>query len=150
MHNIVAKPAPQYGSKMWVLKPEVKKRAKASETRFLGNGIIMQKGRLLNVCRAKRIFIALLEDETLDVQEEHGHNSFSFGTDYDSIPDLAEEDCKAPLLQKILSPISQDNSRMVESHTAYKSGHVNTVSDLRLLTVDHADMSFFFIWWGGT
>jgi hypothetical protein len=37
-------------------------------------------------------------------QEEHGHNSFDFGKDHDSIPELAdEEDCYAPLLQKILS-----------------------------------------------
>jgi hypothetical protein len=65
----------------------------------------MQKGRLSNVCRGKHIFIVLLEDDTLDVQEERGHNSFSFGTNHDSIPELAEEDCKAPLLQKILSQL---------------------------------------------
>jgi hypothetical protein len=34
----------------------------------------MQKGCLLNVCRDKHIFTALLKDEILNDQEGDGHN----------------------------------------------------------------------------
>jgi hypothetical protein len=39
------------------------------------NGIIVYIGCLLNFLRAKHTFITLLEDRTLDVQEEDGHNN---------------------------------------------------------------------------
>jgi hypothetical protein len=53
----------------------------------------MQKGCTLNVYRCNHIFITLLEDGTLDVQEEGGHNiSFILGTCHDSILGSAEEE----------------------------------------------------------
>jgi hypothetical protein len=45
-----------------------------------------------NVCEGKHIFITLLEDGTLDTQEEDEHNdSFSFRMDHGSILELPEE-----------------------------------------------------------
>jgi hypothetical protein len=45
----------------------------------------------LNVCRDKHICITLLEDETLNVQEEDGHNnSFSLRKGHDSVLELSE------------------------------------------------------------
>jgi hypothetical protein len=45
----------------------------------------------VNVFHDKHVFSTLLEDETLDVQEEDGHNnSFSFGAGHNSIPELAD------------------------------------------------------------
>jgi hypothetical protein len=53
----------------------------------------MWKGCLLNDCRDKHIFIALLEEWIFDVQDEDGHNSsFSLGTGHDSILESAEEE----------------------------------------------------------
>jgi hypothetical protein len=41
---------------------------------------------LLNVCRRMHIFMTLLEDGILDVQEENEHNnSFSLGKGHDSV-----------------------------------------------------------------
>jgi hypothetical protein len=47
----------------------------------------------VNACGGKHIFITLLEDGTLDVQEEDECNySFSVGTDHKSVLEWAEED----------------------------------------------------------
>jgi hypothetical protein len=44
----------------------------------------MYEGCLLNVCGGKHIFIIVLEDGTLDAQEEDGHNnSLSLGMRYE-------------------------------------------------------------------
>jgi hypothetical protein len=51
---------------------------------------IKWKGRFLNVYYCKHILITLLEDQTLGVQEEDGHNhSFSLRTGPDSVLELA-------------------------------------------------------------
>jgi hypothetical protein len=53
-----------------------------------GNFLIRYKECLMNVCHKKHVFITLVEDETLDVQEEDGYNSYSFGTGHDSTLNL--------------------------------------------------------------
>jgi hypothetical protein len=64
----------------------------------------VQKECLLNVCRGKHIFIILLEDGTMGIQEEDGHSiSFSLGTGHDSIPELVvEEEGEGMLLFKVV------------------------------------------------
>jgi hypothetical protein len=45
------------------------------------------------ITRVYCIFVTLLEDGTLAVQAQYGHNSFfSLGTSHDSILELAEEE----------------------------------------------------------
>jgi hypothetical protein len=50
------------------------------------------KGRLLNDCSCKHIFITILEDGTLEVGEEDGHtSSYSLRTGRHSVLELEEE-----------------------------------------------------------
>jgi hypothetical protein len=50
------------------------------------NGINMYEGTFLNLCRSKHIVTTLLEDGTLDILEEEGHNnSFIPGTGYEDV-----------------------------------------------------------------
>jgi hypothetical protein len=51
--------------------------------------MITQKGRLLNICRGKHIFIALLKDWTLEDEEDGYSNFYSLGTGQDSVRELA-------------------------------------------------------------
>jgi hypothetical protein len=55
------------------------------------NGIIMQKGCFLNICHGKHPFITLLEDWTLDVQEDEHNNYLSLRMSHDSSLELAKK-----------------------------------------------------------